>query len=148
MLFKNLKLIINESDGETEMPIEPEVSTVSNKPQKDVNHINNASDGIGNEIYDIANQMGNTLKKGLMALYNISKIHVSDNVITITADISKMKNNMITSKKTGSSISTETLLSTISFMVAAALGTNSDEFGLESLESAPGIIIVTIKSKS
>jgi hypothetical protein len=148
MLFKDLKSIINEADEEvTAVEDETSVEDVPNKPQQAIDDVKDASDGVGAEAYKISNKIARTLDTDLTEYYNIEKIQASNNRITITADISKMKNGQVTSKLTGDAISSETLLNTIQQIIIADLGKDVDLFKLDGpKEAAPGVLLITVMS--
>ena len=92
MLFKNLKAILIEADEEAEKPKETAEATTDEKtvdpvkrriPRRDVKNVKDASDGVGNEAYDLSQDISLSLKTSLKDVYNIKKIKVLNNTISI-----------------------------------------------------------------
>lgn len=152
MLFKNLKEIICEVD-ETDSTVDSNETNTDNKsdntsprkPKQTIKHVADASDGVGNEAYDISNEIAKTLETDLTEYYNIYKVEASNNKITITAKLNKMKDGLLTSKMTGNAIPNETLLNTIQQIIIADLGKEIDKFKLDGPFSvAPGVLVITV----
>jgi len=150
MLYKDLKEIIFEADEEnsiTDSDTEQSKKEIPKKPKKSIQNVKDASDGIGNEAYDISNKIANTLETDLTSFYNIEKVYASNNKITINAKVKKMNSGLLTSKMTGHPIPHETLLNTIRQIIIADLGDDIDNFKLDGpFEVAPGILVITVVS--
>lgn len=150
MRLKDLRNKMNEADeaaaGDDAVEGEEEKEVVKpNKPQDDVQKVKDASDGIGAEAYEMSNKIASVLETDLPKYYNVSEVAASNNTITITADIKKMKDGLITSKMTGEVIPSEQLLSTIQMMVVADVGEEIDNFEMNGpTPVAPGVFIITV----
>ncbi len=149
MFLKELREIINEADTPplgTDSNIQKEIKT-TNKPKAVIAHIKKTSDGVGAEAYKMSNSIAVTLKTDLLEYYHIASVKASNNRVTITADVAKMKNGQITSKLTGDIVSAEILLDTIQQIIIADIGANIDDFSLVGPKKvANGVFVITIFS--
>ncbi len=125
MLLKNLKKLIKEADeaadeGKEGSESEPEKQR---KPSQDDKNIKDASDGIGNEGYELSTEIGEMLQSSLAMYFELSGVDISNGSITIT--------DLKDKTKAGNLISLEQAQAIIGQLVRPALDRFKGEYEYE-----------------
>lgn len=147
MLLRDLKRIIHEAEepnaAATETSQTPTIEKTLNKPQKTVDEIKQASDGIGKESYKMSKELETKLNVSLRDLLNIKTVKASNNSIKITFDFSKSGKDIFL--LTGNEISQTEMVDLIKMEITALLGSSNDEFTLDA-KYFSGMVLIIVRS--